>query len=99
MRTRDDATMRDLVYHYLLLAECWQFYLQDNRAEPDLEWNEKTGEDLLATSKGAIVVGTLRDEIVSVSVQVLDCTHAIDGEVYLVGGTLDPLDKVAKELS
>jgi hypothetical protein len=57
-----------------LLADYFQFYLQDEAARGDLSesWTEQAVADLLALAPGTIGVGTVRNAQVPVVVEVLE---------------------------
>lgn len=57
-----------------LMADYFQFYIQDESAKGDLSesWNEEATARLLATAPGAIGIGTVRNMIVPVVVEIRD---------------------------
>lgn len=63
-----------------LFADYFQFYLQDESAEGDLSdyWTEEATERLLAVAPGTVGVGTVRNMVVPVSVDVLESEPPLD---------------------
>ena len=61
-------------YEFELFADYHQFYLQDEEAEGDLSdnWTEQAVESLLALAPGTTGVGTVRNMIVPVTIEVHD---------------------------
>ncbi|MBR0756331.1 hypothetical protein JQ604_29490 [Bradyrhizobium jicamae] len=57
-----------------LLADYFQFYLQDESAAGDLSdaWTQEATDRLLAIAPGTVGIGTVRNMHVPVSVQILD---------------------------
>ncbi|WP_063672410.1 hypothetical protein [Dyella thiooxydans] len=67
-----------------LLADYFQFYLQDEPASGDLSdaWTEDAVERLLAVAPGVVGVGTITNGNVPVTIQVLDHEPAQSGASY-----------------
>ena len=63
-----------------LFADYFQFYLQDESAEGDLSdgWTEEATERLLAVAPGTVGVGTVRNMVVPVCVDVLESEPPLD---------------------
>ncbi len=61
-------------FEYELLADYFQFYLQDESADGSLgeSWTEEAVARLLAVAPGAIGIGTVRNMQVPVIVEVLE---------------------------
>jgi len=59
-------------FEYEVLTECYQFHLQDEDTEEFPDWTRAAGERLLAVAPGIIGVGTVRDVIVPVVVEITD---------------------------
>lgn len=61
-------------YHFELFADYFQFYLQDEPVEGNLgnSWTPEATDRLLAITNGTIGVGTVRNMMVPVDVEVLD---------------------------
>ncbi len=57
-----------------LFAECWQFIIQDEKAEGDLgdAWTKEAGARLLATGLGIIGIGTVSHNYVPVTIKLFD---------------------------
>lgn len=71
-------------FEYELLADYFQFYLQDESAEGNLgeRWTEEAVARLLAVAPGAVGVGTVRNMNVPVTVEVLDAEPDSDLESW-----------------
>ena len=67
-------------FHFDLFADYFQFYLQDQSADGDLgnSWTPDAVERLLAITQGAVGVGTVRNSIVPVDIEVADNEPEID---------------------
>ena len=67
-----------------LMADYFQFYLQDESAKGDLSdsWGPEAVDRLLAVAPGAVGVGTVRNMAVPVSVEVLDAEPENDAESW-----------------
>jgi hypothetical protein len=65
------ATQR---YHFDLFADYFQFYLQDETADGNLSesWTEAATDRMLAVAPGTLGIGTVRNMIVPVNVEVRD---------------------------
>jgi hypothetical protein len=63
-------------YRYILFADYFQFYLQDEKVDGNLSdaWTEQAVQDLLAIAPGTIGVGTVRNMDVPVEVELLQST-------------------------
>jgi hypothetical protein len=61
-------------FEYKLVADYHQFYLQDESAEGDLSnsWTQEATDRLLAVAPGRIGVGTVRDMVVPIVIEVSD---------------------------
>jgi hypothetical protein len=61
-------------FEYKLFADYYQFYLQDESAEGNLDdsWSPEAVERLLAVAPGTIGVGTVRNVTVPVVVEITD---------------------------
>lgn len=61
-------------YHFEIVADYHQFYLQDEQADGDLSdsWTQEAVNRLLAVAPGTIGVGTVRDMAVPVMVLVTE---------------------------
>jgi hypothetical protein len=59
--------------HYLLFADYFQFYLQDEAADGNLSeaWTDEAVARLLAVAPGTVGIGTVRNMDVPVTVEVL----------------------------
>jgi hypothetical protein len=66
-----EGNPNDRIYRFELSAEFYQFYLQDELVEIEVDWTEQEIRDNLALSSGPIVVGTICERIVPVEVQIL----------------------------
>jgi hypothetical protein len=71
----------DRQYHFDLLADYFQFYLQDEGAHGDLSncWTEAAVERMLAVAPGTIGVGTVRNMTVPVDLEL----HNVEPELVL----------------
>lgn len=69
---------------YELFADYFQFYLQDESAEGNLEasWSEEAVARLLAIAPGTVGVGTVRNMNVPVTVEILDAEPAPDFDLW-----------------
>jgi hypothetical protein len=67
-------------YQYALFADYFQFYLQDEASEGDLSecWTEETVARMLAVAPGVVGVGTVRNMMVPVSVEILESEPEMD---------------------
>jgi hypothetical protein len=69
-------------HHFDLFADYHQFYLQDEPVDGNLSdsWTQEATDRLLAITDGTVGVGTARNMMVSVDVQVLDAEphHSFD---------------------
>jgi len=63
-------------YRYILFADYFQFYLQDEKVDGNLSdaWTEQAVQDLLAIAPGTIGVGAVRNMDVPVEVELLQST-------------------------
>lgn len=70
-------------YEFELLADYFQFYLQDEEVEGDLSerWTEEATARMLAVTPGTVGVGTLRNVEVDVAVEV----HEAEPQLHLAG--------------
>ena len=61
-------------FEYRIFADYYQFYLQDELSQGDLSenWTEETVERMLALGSGVVGIGTLRNSIVPVTVELHD---------------------------
>lgn len=61
-------------YKYELLADYFQFYIQDEDVDVDLSdsWTKEAVDNLLALAPGTIGIGTARNMTVPVTVEILD---------------------------
>jgi len=69
-----------VVGEFKLFADYFQFYLQDERVKTDLSesWTQEAVDRLLAVAPGMIGVGTVRNMIVPVVIEVSDEEPASD---------------------
>ncbi len=67
-------------YTYTLFADYFQFYLQDEGVNGDLSnaWTDEAVADLLALAPGTIGVGTVRNQDVAVSVELVATEPPLD---------------------
>jgi hypothetical protein len=63
-----------LSYKLNLFADYYQFYLQDEQAsgEPSSDWGDQLVTEMVAIAPGRIGVGTVRNMMVPVSIDLLD---------------------------
>jgi len=63
-----------LSYKLNLFADYYQFYLQDEQAsgEPSSDWGDQLVTTMVATAPGRVGVGTVRNMMVPVSIDLLD---------------------------
>lgn len=73
---------KDRIYRFELSAEFYQFYLQDELVEIEVEWTEQEIRDNLALSSGTIAVGTICERNVPVEVQILASEPTLNMEVW-----------------
>jgi hypothetical protein len=75
------------MYQFMLLADYFQFYVQDESVEGDLaeSWNEEAVARLLAVAPGTVGIGTVRNMEVSVSLEILTAEPPLE---------LDPWDHI-----
>lgn len=82
-----------------LLADYFQFYLQDEDASGDLSqsWSPAAVARMLAMAEGVVGVGTARNMLVPVTVEVLETAppallecfdHVVEGSLEVNSGTL-----------
>lgn len=75
-----------------ILADYYQFYLQDATAQGDLSaaWDEVATHRMFAVSTGVVGIGTARNMRVPVTLEILDTEPAcaLDGVDHVVEGSL-----------
>jgi hypothetical protein len=61
-------------FEYKLFADYYQFYLQDHNAVRDLSesWSQEAVDSLLAVAPGTIGIGTVRNSMVYVVIELVD---------------------------
>jgi hypothetical protein len=71
-------------FEYQLFADYYQFYLQDESVKGDLSesWSEEAVTRLLAVAPGTVGVGTLRNMVVPVTVELFDAQPESDLEEW-----------------
>ena len=71
-------------FEYTLMADYFQFYLQDERADGNLSdsWTDEAVQRLLAVAPGVIGIGTVRNMEVPVVVEMMDAEPAADAEAW-----------------
>jgi len=71
-------------FEFKLFADYFQFYLQDESVTTDLSesWTPEAAHRMLATAPGMIGVGTVRNMIVPVAVEIADAAPADDTSVW-----------------
>jgi hypothetical protein len=71
-------------FQFELFADYFQFYLQDESAKGDLSesWTQEAAHRMLATAPGTIGVGTARNMIVPVVVEITDAAPDDDTGVW-----------------
>lgn len=82
VKQRPKSNLKGQYYYFELSAEFGQFYLQDELAEGEVDWNEQEASDNLALSFGIIAVGTNCDRIVPVEVQILSSEPPLNMEPW-----------------
>jgi hypothetical protein len=67
-----------------LLADYFQFYLQDENAKGDLSdsWGSEAVDRLLAVAQGTVGIGTVRNMTVPVVVEILDAEPKGDADAW-----------------
>src|SRR5690349_20834568 len=95
----------------LLSAECQQFYIQDEYAERNLDWDEESSRDRLALAPGTINVGTISDGVLPVELEispsppsldldlwdrVIECGISLPSGRVILGGCFDEPEKSAR---
>src|SRR5882724_1443101 len=110
-RTKDFVVVT-LHSEYIIMAECWQFWLCDENADIESgDWTTEGGRDLLAVGQGSIFVGTIDNSFVNVQVEVRDvepvddleewdhvteCSIEVRSGRLAIGGITDSLDRAAR---
>lgn len=71
-------------FEYTLMADYFQFYLQDERADGNLSdrWTDEAVQRLLAVAPGVIGVGTVRNMEVPVVVEITEAEPEADPEAW-----------------
>lgn len=71
-------------FEYTLMADYFQFYLQDEQSSGDLSdhWTHEALQRLLAVGPGVIGVGTVRNMEVPVVVEVIEAEPEVDAEAW-----------------
>lgn len=80
------------LHNFSLFADYFQFYIQDESVGGSLAdaWNEDAFNRMLAVAPGIVVVGTVRNTHVPVSIEILDSAPplSLDGLDHLVECTI-----------
>jgi hypothetical protein len=71
-------------FEYQLFADYYQFYLQDESVKGDLSdgWSEEAVTRLLAVAPGTVGIGTVRNMVVPVTVELFDAQPESDLEEW-----------------
>lgn len=86
-------------YSLELLADYFQFYLQDDEAQGDLSlaWNDDAVERMFAVADGVVGIGTARNTVVPVTLELLESApdvelagfdHVVEGALEMSSGRL-----------
>jgi len=67
-------------YNFDLFADCFQFYVRDERAEVvnGSAWDREAADRMLAVGHGMIAVGTVRNVDVPVTIEILESEPTLD---------------------
>jgi len=100
-----------MTYRFQLLAEYNQFYLQDEFADEEVDWDESEGRNQLALKPATIAVGTLCERVVPVVIhvreleieqrledwdQIIDCNIDVPSGRLVVVGCCEGFKKAAR---
>ncbi|MBN9080861.1 MAG: hypothetical protein BGP04_21540 [Rhizobiales bacterium 62-17] len=72
-------------YQFDLFADYFQLYLEDERADIDrlsFDWNDEVLHRLFAIGEGFVMIGTVRNMTVPLTIEVLDNEPATDFETW-----------------
>lgn len=75
--------MTPRTHRFELFADYFQLYLEDEgeRAEPDIDWDAAVAR-MLAAGDGFVMIGTVRNMTVPLTIEILDTEPATDPDAF-----------------